>query len=348
MIIRGIFILSLLHLSIGTATGQINSARFPYVAEITGDNVNIRAGADLNFEVICQAQMGDKVTVYKRNRDWYAIEPPPGCSFYVAKEYISKVNSRGLIRVDDLNVRAGPGANYSILGQINRNDSVNIVGVKGKWYKIKPPSKFRVWINGAYLKYYSSLKDYILEQKTRSKVKKEFENLERLYYMELSKHLSDMRLEGLLKGYNRILVNYPNSEYTEKCQSRIATLELKLSELMHFKARESLDKAKRGYEKKIKNLKKKLPSPDASGIVGQLGVIINRPGTHKLLKDGILSHYLKSDRHNLNKFVGKEVLIWGNIVTVSGWRYPLIKVERIRPFLLKEQEGLSFRIKVKE
>jgi len=46
----------------------------PFLAESTGDNVNVRAGQSANFERLCQLSEGEEVVVLDKEYSWYKIQ----------------------------------------------------------------------------------------------------------------------------------------------------------------------------------------------------------------------------------------------------------------------------------
>jgi len=50
----------------------------PFVGVVVGDNVNIRAGASVNYYAVGQLNKGDLVRVHENLYGWYVISPTPG------------------------------------------------------------------------------------------------------------------------------------------------------------------------------------------------------------------------------------------------------------------------------
>lgn len=58
------------------------------------------------------------------------------------------------VRTNSLNVRAGAGTSYKIIGKLQRYDLVNVINIKGKWAKIKYNSKYG-YVSVKYLRQYT-------------------------------------------------------------------------------------------------------------------------------------------------------------------------------------------------
>ena len=126
-----------------------SSPLVPGPAVVNGTHVNVRAQAKLNSEIITRLNTGDPVTVLDlvnaekpkagEPHQWARIAFPKSAAVWVFSTYID-VSSNMVVLPKRLNLRAGPGENYSIVGRIEAGTPVNQLEVKGNWMKIEPPS----------------------------------------------------------------------------------------------------------------------------------------------------------------------------------------------------------------
>ncbi|MCK5306238.1 MAG: SH3 domain-containing protein [Candidatus Omnitrophica bacterium] len=137
------------------AAAPLNARDYPFVGKVKAGRVNLRAGYNKNFTSLKQLSKGDKIVVRGIYYGWYKIELPNDVYCYVAKEYIS---NSGLVQVTILNVRAGPGSSYNVLGKLERGFKVKVVGTVAGWYKIKAPANCSGWIKKPFVDYYSDCK----------------------------------------------------------------------------------------------------------------------------------------------------------------------------------------------
>ena len=131
---------------------------------ITADWLNVRSGAGTNFSRLGSIAQGTRLTVISVHGEWYKIT----ASFegeirtgYVHSQYVQMdgdsgnnenpddgndnnnnnnndtVIATGVVNVDALNVRSGASTNDSVLGTIHQNDTVEILGQTGSWYKVR-------------------------------------------------------------------------------------------------------------------------------------------------------------------------------------------------------------------
>jgi len=112
------------------------------------NNVNIRGQALINSEVIGHLQKGDAVTIVKEitlkkpkqdePSQWYQIVLPTNIAVWVHSSFIDTATKT--VKPRRLNLRGGPGENYSILGRMEKGAAINELESKDGWLKIEPPT----------------------------------------------------------------------------------------------------------------------------------------------------------------------------------------------------------------
>jgi uncharacterized protein YgiM (DUF1202 family) len=112
------------------------------------DHIRVRGQASLNSEVVALIMRGQVVTVledinHKKAKPdepshWYRVSLPTNASVWVNSDYIDKTTHT--VRPKLLNLRGGPGENYSVLGRLERGATVTVLSEKASWLKIEPPS----------------------------------------------------------------------------------------------------------------------------------------------------------------------------------------------------------------
>jgi len=132
----------------------------PGPAEVVASNVNVRGQAKLKSEVIARVTKGQTVTVIEeivRNNSgpeepsaWAKIVLPPTAHAWVNKEFINPADQT--VKPRKLNLRSGPGENYSVIGSLQRGDVVKPITTKGDWTEIEPPAGAYAFMAAQYLK----------------------------------------------------------------------------------------------------------------------------------------------------------------------------------------------------
>ena len=129
-------------------------------AVVSANHVNIRSKAGLVGEVLTHVTNGSPVTVLeevhlkKSGPDepsaWAKILLPPETHVWVKSSLIDAANNT--VSVKKVNLRAGPGENYGVLGTLNKGDAVQTVETKGEWTQIQAPANAYAFIAAQYLK----------------------------------------------------------------------------------------------------------------------------------------------------------------------------------------------------
>ncbi len=137
---------------------------YPFLGLVTHDQINVRAGASINFEALCQLAVNEKVSVVGKSYNWYKIILPKDATGYVYEKYVTvfpcaiKVEgAEGLITANRVNIRAKPGDSFSIIGQINKGEQVKILKESGRWYSIEPTENCFGWVHEKFIRYFSGL-----------------------------------------------------------------------------------------------------------------------------------------------------------------------------------------------
>ncbi len=133
------------------------SKKFPFLAEIIDDDINVRAGQNTNFEKLCQMDKGDEVIVYEESFNWYRIQLPQRCPAYIIEKYVERVdNVKGKITGSHVNIRATANAESSWIGMIAKDEEVKILSKKDGWYKVVPDRHMFGWIAGQFVSFKSN------------------------------------------------------------------------------------------------------------------------------------------------------------------------------------------------
>ncbi len=132
----------------------------PGPAVVVAKNVNVRGQPRLKSEVVTQLTKDQPVTVIEeivRNNSgpeepsaWAKIVLPPKAHVWVHNSFINASNETVLPR--RLNLRSGPGENYSVIGQLHRGDEVKPITTKDNWTEIEPPTNAYAFVAAQYLK----------------------------------------------------------------------------------------------------------------------------------------------------------------------------------------------------
>jgi uncharacterized protein YgiM (DUF1202 family) len=131
----------------------------PGPGTISGDHVNVRGQATFVGEIVKRLNKGDSVTVIEQViRDkpkpdepsqWAKIGYPAGANVWIHSTYVSSTNT---VIPKKLNVRAGPGENYSVVGKVAGGAPVKEISRKGNWVEIEAPADSYAFVAAKFIK----------------------------------------------------------------------------------------------------------------------------------------------------------------------------------------------------
>lgn len=131
----------------------------PGPAEVASKNLNVRGAAGLKGEFITHLKQGESVTVLQQINlekhkagepaQWAKIAYPTNAQVWVLSHFIGADKT---VTPKKLNLRAGPGENYSVVGVLEKGTPVTEVTSKGEWMRIEPPQNAYAFVAAMYLK----------------------------------------------------------------------------------------------------------------------------------------------------------------------------------------------------
>lgn len=131
----------------------------PGDAAVTADHVNVRGQAGLRGEVVAHLKKGDHVNVLaaitldKHKADepaeWAKISLPAETKVWLDGDFVDTATKA--VKAKKLNLRGGPGENYSVLGFVEAGTVVAPTVTKGNWWQIDTPTNAYAFVAASYL-----------------------------------------------------------------------------------------------------------------------------------------------------------------------------------------------------
>lgn len=130
----------------------------PVSATVKCEVLDIRGQDSFVGEVIGHVKKGETVTVLEEisrghvhpgePAEWSRIALPTNVNVWVDGDYIADTNT---VRVKKINLRGGPGENYSVVGRLEKGDAINIIKKKGNWLEIEAPTNASAFVASEFL-----------------------------------------------------------------------------------------------------------------------------------------------------------------------------------------------------
>jgi len=326
---------------------------YPYVAEVTCDRLNVRAGIGENYRILTTAVRGERFVALSERTGWVKVEPTDKVVAWVNKKYVERAaDGSGIANGDRIQLRPTADQNHPPMGQLDKGNKVEILGEEGGWYKVRPPAGSDCWGKKEFLKFVSPYND---EYKKRAEKEadakradgerfqalgEKFTTAEALLKEELKKAVSDQNFSEIIDMYREVAETTPDPILKRRCEAQVQGLSSRqeIAVLLHEQkeAREhALEELHRQRLEQIRDDAEQAASGPppfvAEGWVDTVGNFIGRPGTHKLIKGGRVLYYLKSDSTDLDldRFYRRLVGIRGKVVVAPESGERVIEVESV-------------------
>lgn len=137
------------------AAGWILSGRAEQEGVVTEGKINVRGQPSLIGEVVTQLQRGDKVTVLEEIKvenpkpgepaSWAKIKLPENTPVWIFSPFVKD----GVVAASRLNLRAGPGENYSVVGRLERGAQVKVIRTIEEWMEIEAPTNAFAFVDSS-------------------------------------------------------------------------------------------------------------------------------------------------------------------------------------------------------
>lgn len=118
--------------------------KFGYV---TAQTLNVRKGPSAKQARVTSVSLGAILRIYKAQDGWYKIAK--NREEWVAGNFVRDVTRAAVADTDELNVRSGPGTDFSIVGNYLRGEELFVHEFEGNWAKIGLDER---WVSRKFLK----------------------------------------------------------------------------------------------------------------------------------------------------------------------------------------------------
>ncbi len=296
------------------------AGNYPYTGEVTGYDTNVRAGSNLNYEIVTKLQKGDLVYVAGEWMEWLKIRCPEGTALWASAGFIED----GVVTANKLNVRSGPDLKYNVICQLSRDDKVVALELSddGKWRGIKPTDNAYLWVHKDLVKRKGepALHDRYLERRAEFTARLKKAESEREENMK--KHPRHVPFDEMIAEYEAIAEEYAEFRQEAKLASTRAR------ELTNMKKQVSAGIA---AEKKIEEEGKTRSDFEPRYLTAR-GILTPAEGREifKIVQKTRVVCVAKSKTILLKQYSGKPVQIWGMDQYDTSWDVPLIDVTRIK------------------
>ncbi len=127
--------------------------------KVTADALNVRSGPGANHTIISQVTKDTVLPFLEKQEGWYKVILQGGQAGWISGRFVNHASSgenksqgsellpgTAVVKTAVLNVRSGPGTNYSVSGRVQANIPLPVLEEKDNWYKVLLPGDKEGWI----------------------------------------------------------------------------------------------------------------------------------------------------------------------------------------------------------
>lgn len=348
-------------------TNAVSIPSFPYIAEITGNDIYIRSGAGTNYYTCGKLNKGDTVMVVEIQYNWSRIVPPDGCFSLISTQYVvvdPNNPTAGIVNGDNVRVYAGsdsvkPLYSTTLQLKLNRSDKVKLLGEeKDNYYKIVPPAGAYVWVSTQYTKAIGSAGEVPLTIPTKTEAKvdtgtvapttaasieaeklKEYYALEKKIQAERAKPVNEQNYADIKRALAEIANNKQAGKairFAEFVIKQIERYELALAVAKEVKLQnEQLKQIQQGIEKARATRLSEYQEMGKFAAVGELATFETYgPGHYRVVDESgkTICYALPSEsvsQVDFSRSVGQKVGLIGTVEPHSHTEVALVRFTEI-------------------
>jgi uncharacterized protein YgiM (DUF1202 family) len=338
-----------------TATPEdVNSTvalNFPYIAEINGNDVNIRSGPGTNYYRCGKLNKGDKVEVVSTQLGWSRIVPPSGSFSWISMQYVSVSlddPTTAIVTGDGARVYAGsdyvePMHSTTRQVTLTRGDTVKLLGEeKDDYYKIVPPPSAYLWVSSKYTIPVSPVETpqptaidanestaltTTTEPSVEDQMLKEYNTLREKVEAERAKPIEKQNYTDMKNALSKIANN-------KEAGKAARYAEFTLEQIKRFELAQKVAKQVQLQNEQLQKIKQKIDKAYSERLVeiqnlGKFAVIGKFQNSNLYERDGEIKHYRITEdsganicyatptgqavKMDLSKFIGCKVGLIGKI-----------------------------------
>ncbi len=340
---------------------------YPFVGEIVGDAVNLRAGFNENYMKLKALDPGEKIVVLGEQAGWYQVHVPSTFTGWVSKQFVTAgADGFGTVNGNRVSLRPSGSTRHLPVGYVNAGDKLWVVSEEAEWVQVVAPPHMPAWVHGRYVKPLGPADSYrdeiakaedaamagwrekrgeaakdLAAREADSLLAKRFEEAEAELKAQSQAAAPDV--SALIPVYEEIANGAKDPIVVQGAKFRLE--QLKNQDAFNAKIKESrniiadlereLKQNEERYlaaiEKMRQSVEAKEPDDRKVGWVSSVFTLDLSKGfpAFALTKGGSNICYLESAKYNLKDFVGKHVIVSGDVKERKGLELSILVVRSI-------------------
>lgn len=127
----------------------VASAGYGLPVRVVDGGCDLRAAASDGAFVVSHVPGGETLQADDAaSGDWISVRPPDRVSLWIYGDLVRD----GSVIAPKVQIRAGPGINYEVVGTVGRGEPLNVRNSQGVWLEIAPNPGCRVWVKRSHVR----------------------------------------------------------------------------------------------------------------------------------------------------------------------------------------------------
>lgn len=121
---------------------------------VSSGTLNVRGTASTSAPIVAALNKGSHITLISRSGTWWRVEYAKDAYGWCHSDYITPIAGEGAavnITSGSLNVRSGPGTNYTKAASLYTGDGAVVLSTSGEWSRILYHGTRTGWVSSRYL-----------------------------------------------------------------------------------------------------------------------------------------------------------------------------------------------------
>jgi SH3-like domain-containing protein len=130
----------------------------PRVGVVQATKLNLRAGPNIEKDILVTVKKGTNLTVIGARGDWLKVELPSTVNLWIHSKFVDipedvLMPAAGTVNANKVRLRAAGSLKATTLKHLDVDTQVEVVARVNDWLKVKAPAGTPAWAHGKYVKY---------------------------------------------------------------------------------------------------------------------------------------------------------------------------------------------------
>jgi uncharacterized protein YgiM (DUF1202 family) len=144
-----------------TEAGQALQGSYPFVGEVTGQDVHLRAGFNTDYRSLRKLEPGEMVVVRSEQGGWYEVTVPLSFDCFIKGQFVRTTeDGMGTVISDNVNLRPTASEYYFPVDQVDRGTELVVIAEHGDWLEVMAPRNATAWVNASLIRKVGSVADH--------------------------------------------------------------------------------------------------------------------------------------------------------------------------------------------